>query len=347
MDVRVFLDELMQGRRPAPDAVEHVFEQLLSGGLDPAQIGALLALLPPLSIDVGTLTAAARVMRRHVTRVPFAPAPGESLVDTCGTGGAAKTFNISTAAAIVAASARPEARSGVRRVIVAKHGNRSRTGRGSAEVLAALGVNVDASPETQARCLRECGVCFCFAIHHHPSMRHVAGPRRALGVPTIFNLLGPLTNPAGAERQLIGVYAPQLVPIVGEALAHLGAADALVAHGDGMDELTTTGSNIVSRVRRPQSQSFAVEPGRVGLAVAQRADLEARDVGHAAEMVRHAIAPGASGPAHEIVLLNAAAALLVAGTAEDLGACVELAREAVGSGRAQETLSSLSTLSRD
>ncbi|MEL6796134.1 MAG: anthranilate phosphoribosyltransferase, partial [Planctomycetota bacterium] len=229
------IDTLIRGDRLGEGETEAIFARLMAGELDDAQIGALLALLQRGGPTVDEVVGGARVMRAKVERVPFEPTGDQRLIDTCGTGGAPKTFNVSTAAAIVAAAADE-------RVRVAKHGNRSRTGRGSAEVLQELGVNVDASVETQAACLREIGVCFCFAIHHHPAMRHVIGPRKSLGVPTIFNVLGPLTNPAGAKRQLIGVYAPHLVDLVAGALARLGTDRAIVMHSrEGLDEIGLAG----------------------------------------------------------------------------------------------------------
>ena len=206
MEIDRVPSRLVAGERLSEDEASTVFEALLSGELDEAQIGCILSLIQARGVTVDELVGAARAMRAHVTPVPFTPREGEVLIDTCGTGGAAKTFNVSTAAAIVAAASEPPPGSGIRRVVVAKHGNRSRTGRGSAEVLAGLGVNIEASPEVQARCLKEIGVCFSFAMRHHPAMRHAAGPRRSLGFPTLFNLLGPLTNPARAPRQLLGVY---------------------------------------------------------------------------------------------------------------------------------------------
>src|SRR5262245_5383945 len=207
-------------------------------------------------------------MRRHVTRVECPSPPGADTVvlDTCGTGGAQKTFNISTAASLVVAAASPhhQGKPG-RRILVAKHGNRSRSGRGSAEVLQKLGVNVDAPPAIQARCLEQAGVCFCFAIHHHPAAK-VAGPaRRALGIPTIFNLLGPLTNPAGASHQLIGTYAPEFVDKLAHALARLGADRAMVVHGsDGMDEITTTGPTMIAHVAGTAVRTATFDPPTLG-----------------------------------------------------------------------------------
>jgi anthranilate phosphoribosyltransferase len=229
-----------------------------------------------------------------------------------------------------------------------------------------LGVNVDAPPALQARCLAEAGVCFCFAIHHHPAAK-VAGPaRRALGTPTIFNLLGPLTNPAGASRQLIGTYAPEFVEKLAHALARLGAQRAMVVHGsDGMDEITTTGPTLIAHVEpihagdervseRIPGSSHPSPPSRVrlehfdpatlGIPRARPEDLLARDLDHAARIIRDVLS-GAPGPARDIVLLNAAAALTIAGAAPDLPAALFLAAEAIDSRRAAHTLETLARLS--
>ena len=205
MSPQPLISDLLAGRVLSEHSTEQLFESLLSGQLDDQQIAAVLTFIQSRGVTVDELVGAARVMRRHVTRVPV-NVPGAVVIDTCGTGGAPKTFNISTAGAIVVAGASPHRTGSGPHVVVAKHGNRSRSGRGSAEVLARLGVNVDATPAVQARCLREAGVCFCFAIHHHPATKYVAAARKSLAFPTIFNLLGPLTNPAGATRQLIGIY---------------------------------------------------------------------------------------------------------------------------------------------
>ncbi|MCA9309624.1 MAG: anthranilate phosphoribosyltransferase, partial [Phycisphaerales bacterium] len=183
------LRQLLEGRSLSEREAEHVFTQVLTGQANEAQVGALLALIAVRGVNLDELVGAARVMRAYVTPVPVQDA--DTVIDTCGTGGAPKTFNISTAVALVAAACERDGR----RVRVAKHGGRSRTGRGSAEVLARLGVNIDAPPAAQGRCLDQVGVCFSFAIHHHPAMRFAAGPRKSLGFPTVFNLLGPLTNP--------------------------------------------------------------------------------------------------------------------------------------------------------
>ena len=320
---------------------EVVFEQLLSGKLDEAQIGALLALLQVRGVTPAELAGAAAAMRRHVTRLPFAPQNGEVVLDTCGTGGAPKAFNVSTAAAIIAAAAGRDA--GLR---VAKHGNRSRTGRGSAEILDALGVDIEASPEIQATCLREAGVCFCFAMRHHPAMRHAAGPRRSLGFPTIFNLLGPLTNPAGAPRQLLGVYDATAAGVVAEALARLGAEHAIVAHGmDGLDEMTTTAPTVLYEVRGREVTRSELDAQDYGLERASLGELQAADLGEAAAILRSVLA-GEPGLKLDIALWNAAGALLAGGVCEHLAEGLDLARDAAESGAATQTLETLVRVSR-
>jgi anthranilate phosphoribosyltransferase len=338
MEIHDTLRHLVAGQSLSAEQAEGLFEALLTGTLDEAQIAGVLALLQSRGVTVDEIVGAARVMRRHVTPVPR-PAGCEDavLIDTCGTGGAPKTFNVSTAAAIVAAASRGDGP----RVLVAKHGNRSRTGRGSAEVLGALGVAVDASVEVQSACLGEAGVCFCFAIHHHPAMKHAVGPRRSLGFPTIFNLLGPLTNPGGADRQLIGVYDARFLPLVAEALARLGATRAIIAHGvDGLDELSTTGPTLLAHVRDGQCSQETLDLASVGITPARLEDLQARDVADAAAIIRRVFA-GESGPYRDIVLLNAAAALVVAGVTKEIAPALEVAAEAIDSGRADETLETL------
>lgn len=348
MDIHTLLARLARGGALSTQESEWLFEELLGGRLAEAQIGGALALLQSRGVNVDELLGAARVMRRHVTGVPFTAPPGPpvALVDTCGTGGAPKTFNISTAAAMIAAAASPHHTGGPVRVCVAKHGNRSRTGRGSAEVLGSLGVNVDAGPEVQARCLAEAGVCFCFAIHHHPAMRHAAGPRRALGFPTIFNLLGPLTNPAGATRQLIGVYAMELVEPVARTLARLGTERAMVVHGlDGLDEITTTAPTRIAAIENGAVELFDLDARGLRIAPATIAELGVADVEASARAVRDVLA-GAAGPRADIAVLNAAGALLVAGAAESWPGAIAAARAAITSGRAATTLERLVVSSR-
>ncbi len=333
------LRRLLSGDRLSDAAAEAVFEALLGGELDQAQIGVLLALIQARGASVDELVGGARAMRRHVTPVDAPVKPGEVLIDTCGTGGAAKTFNISTAAAFVVAAVEPT--TGVRRVLVAKHGNRSRTGRGSAEVLAALGVNIEAPPEVQTECLREAGVCFSFAMKHHPAMRHAAGPRRSVGFPTIFNLLGPLTNPAGTDRQLLGVYAPELVEPIAGALARLGSVRAVVVHGaGGLDECSTLGPNRIAWVENGETRADTLDPASLGITPPTIDLLRARDLDHGVRIIR-AVLDGEPGPTSDIVRLNAAVACVVAGAAEDIKGGWTLAGDAIGTGRAREVLDRL------
>lgn len=320
---------------------ESLFEALLNGELDEAQIGAVIALIQRRGASPDELVGGARAMRRHVTPVDTQIETGDVLLDTCGTGGATKTFNISTATAFVVAAIEPPPGSGISRLLVAKHGNRSRTGRGSAEVLAGLGVNIEAAPKVQARCLREAGVCFSFAMRHHPAMRHAAGPRRSVGFPTIFNLLGPLTNPAGASHQLLGVYDPSLVPLIAEALARLGSARAAVVHGAGaLDECSTLGPNRVSWVFGDRVSQSDIDPALLGISPPGLDEIQAEDLDQGVRMVR-GVLNGEPGPAAEVVQLNAAVASKVAGVADTIEDGWRLAGEAVRSGRARGVLESL------
>lgn len=308
------------------------FSIIMRGEAGEAPIASLLTILARRGPTVDEVVGAARVMREHVTPVPLPADLRHSIIDTCGTGGAPKTFNVSTAAALVAAGA------GAR---VAKHGNRSRTGRGSAEVLERLGVNVNASPQTQARCLEDAGLCFSFAIHHHPAIKHAMPARRALGFPTIFNLLGPLTNPAGARRQLIGVYAPHLTDLLAAALGRLGSERALVVHGDGgLDELSLTGSNRISECRNGAVACRVEDPSTCGVR-RDAADVAiATDLNDAAAIIKRLL-DGERGPAREMAVLNAAAAIVVADLAVDMAEGASRAREAIDSGAARRSLERL------
>lgn len=340
------LAQLARSECLSQERASAVFELLLSGVMSEAQIGALLAMLQQRTLRDGAcvdeLLGAARVMRAHVARVQV---PRDvPVLDTCGTGGAPKTFNVSTAAAIVTAAA--ASLNGVAKLRVAKHGNRSRTGRGSAEILQRLGVNVDASATQQARCLIEAGVCFCFAIHHHPAMKHAMPARRALGFPTIFNVLGPLTNPAGASRQLLGVYREDLVGPVASTLAGLACEAAMVVHStDGLDELSITAPTIVAEVRGDGSIARRELDARtLGLAPATLEELRARDLDHAAEMML-GVLEGQESAAARMVVLNSAAALLVGGVEGNWPAAIERSRHAIASGSARDTLTTLARAS--
>jgi len=329
--IRVLLEG---GTLDAPTAAA-AFETIMTGRAHHGEIGALLGLLATRVPTDQEILGAARVMRRHVQRVESAVDPSR-LVDTAGTGGAPKTFNVSTAAAIVAAAA------GGGTIAVAKHGNRSRTGRGSAEVLARLCVNVDAGPDVQARCLDEARICFCFAIHHHPAARHAMPVRMALGFPTIFNLLGPLTNPAGARRQLMGVYRREFLAPIASALAALGAERAMVVHSnDGLDEISVTAPTTIVHVEAGRLREQRLDPRSLGLGPATLADLTPPDLDQATELVRGVLDGSVSGPARDMTLLNAAATLVVAGVAGDFEAGLAVAAEAIDRGAAKQTLETL------
>ncbi|MDY7110020.1 MAG: anthranilate phosphoribosyltransferase [Planctomycetota bacterium] len=337
IELTPLLKHLLAGNTLSPEQTTWAFEAMMTGKVHHGEIGAMLALLATRTETAAEIVGAAAVMRKHVTRVECDIDVTE-IVDTAGTGGAPKTFNVSTAAAIVAAGAG---------AIVAKHGNRSRTGRGSAEVLARLGVNVDADPDVQRRCLERAGVCFCFAIHHHPATKHVMPVRKALGFPTIFNLLGPLTNPAGARRQLVGVYHDRFVLPIAEALGALGAVRAMVVHSlDGLDELSISAPTRVVHVQDGSVREEIVEPERLGLATAPRSAVEARDLEHAAEMIGGVIEGSEKGPPRDMTLLSAAATLLVADKVTSMEEGVSRAAEAIDAGKAKATLEKLIALSR-
>jgi anthranilate phosphoribosyltransferase len=341
VDLGPIFARLLEGGTLSAAETTKAFEAMVGGRTHEAEVGALLALLARRVPTADELLGAARVMRAHVDAVPTSRDP-DAIVDTAGTGGAPKTFNVSTVAAVIAAAA------GDGRFGVAKHGNRSRTGRGSAEVLAALGVNVDAPRDVQARCLDEHGLCFCFAIHHHPATRHVIGARKALGFATIFNLLGPLTNPAGATRQVMGVYADRFVRPIAEALLALGATRAMVVHSrDGLDELTLTAPTRVAHVEHGRVHEEEIDPSKLGLGRASFADLQARDLPDAAGLFRAIVEGREQGPRRDMALLNASATLVVAGRADSFREGLMIAARAIESGAAAATLRALTAASSD
>lgn len=349
-DLTPTLKMLLAGQTLSADQAAAAFEAMMSGQSHHGEMGALLALLATRTPTADEILGAARVMRRHVDRVPTV-CPPESLLDTAGTGGAPKTFNVSTAAAIIAAAVmrahKPVHAVSTAPGAVAKHGNRSRTGRGSAEVLRQLGVNIDADRAVQAKCLDEVGVCFCFAIHHHPATRHVMPVRLALGFPTIFNLLGPLTNPAGARRQLMGVYDKRFLRPIAEALRDLGAIRAMVVHSrDGLDELSIAAPTYAVSVERDQVREMMIDPRELGLANAPLEAVTAKDLEHAGRMILDVLTGADRGPARDMALLNAAAAILVAGWADSLVDGLARAAEAVDSGAAHHTLQQLARVSQ-
>ena len=307
------------------------FGQIMDGQWSESQTAGLLVALRAKGESVPEITGAAQAMREHAVKIDNG---GFDVVDTCGTGGTGlPTFNISTAAALVAAGA------GVK---VAKHGNRTNTrASGSADVLEALGVNIDADAEAVARCLAEAGVCFCYAIRCHPAMKHAGPVRKALGVRTIFNVLGPLTNPAGAKRQVMGVFDGAITETIADVLGQLGAVRAMVVHADdGLDELSITSPTKISEFRDGLVTTRTVQVEDFGLQRATLDDLSIGSAAESAEIIRDVLA-GKEGPARDIVLLNAAAALAVADKAESVEEALPLARESVSSGAAAGALEKL------
>jgi len=310
-----------------------VFGVVMRGEATPAQLGGLLLALRAKGETAEEVAGAARALRAAMIRVPAA---GAHLVDTCGTGGGAiTTFNISTAAAFVAAGAGAS---------VAKHGNRSFTSQcGSADVIEALGVRIALDATQAAHALQEACITFLFAPHFHPAMKHAAPVRRELGVPSVMNLLGPLANPAGVRRQVVGVADRERAPLMAEALARLGTEHALVVHGEvGMDEISPTGATAVWEVRGGVVTSWRLDPARYGLAIADVAALRGGKPGVNAERVEGLLRnePGDSAGA-AAVLLNAAAAIYVAGLARTYDDGLARAREALGSGSARRALERL------
>lgn len=322
---------LVEGLDLAEKEAEEAMATIMEGQATPAQIGAFLAALRLKGETVAEVTGFARAMRARATRLETRHSV---FIDTCGTGGdGAGTFNISTAAALVVAACG---------LPVAKHGNRSVSSHcGSADVLEALGVAVDLTPERAARCLDEVGLAFLFAPTYHRAMRHAAGPRREIGIRTVFNLLGPLCNPAAAPVQVVGVYDGQLVETVARVLGRLGSRRAFVVHGsDGLDEVTVTGPTLVAELADGAVRTYTFDPKEVGIPYARLADLRGGDAATNAAIIR-AVLEGEAGPRRDIVLLNAAFALVAGGLAADVAEGLALAAAAIDTGKARAKLAEL------
>jgi anthranilate phosphoribosyltransferase len=331
--MKELIGQVAGGRALTLEESREAFDIMMSGDATPAQVGGFLMALRVRGETVDELTGGAQAMRERMVKVN-APA---GAIDTCGTGGdASGTYNVSTAAALVVAACG---------VPVAKHGNRALSSRaGSADVLAALGVNTDAEVGHVEQAIAEAGIGFMMAPRHHGAMRHVAGARVELGTRTIFNLLGPLANPASARRQLMGVFAKDWVEPLAHVLGQLGSERAWVVHGsDGLDEITTTGPSQVAELRDGKVRCFEVTPEQAGLPKARLKDLRGADAETNAQALR-ALLTGAPGPFRDIVLLNAAAALIVAGRADDLRAGVKQAAAAIDSGAADAVLGRLAAI---
>jgi anthranilate phosphoribosyltransferase len=334
--IREAIGQLLAGKSMSAEQAEGVMDQVMSGEATSAQIAGFLIALRVKGETVDEITGCARAMRRAA--VPVSPKRTD-VVDTCGTGGdRSGTFNISTTAAFVVAGAG---------LGVAKHGNRSVSSQsGSADVLKALGVNLELTPDQVAQAIDEVGIGFLFAPKLHPAMRYAIGPRRELGVRTVFNILGPLTNPAGAEAQLMGVYDEALVEPLAYVLKGLGSRAAYLVHGDGgLDELTTTGPNQVSYFGIPgagdQVVTETLDPRELGFAPAKLDDLRGADPDTNATILRDILGAKDQGPRRDVVLLNAAAALTVGGVTGDMQAGVARAAESIDSGAALSELEGL------
>lgn len=325
------LQKLIAGQSlSTPEAVA-AFDRIMDGEVTPAQLGAFLTALRIKGETIEELTGACASMRRHAV---FIDPRGKQVVDTCGTGGdALGTFNISTTAAFVVAGAG---------VPVAKHGNRAITSKcGSADVLAELGVNLEVSPDVMEECIHEVGIGFLFAPKLHPAMKHAMGPRRELGFRTIFNLLGPLANPAGARCQVLGVFAPQLTEMFAHVLMQLGSQRVFVVNGqDGMDEITVTGTTRISELREGVIRTYNFDPLSVMEDYADISTLAGGDPRQNAQ-ITSAVLNGAKGPPRDIVCLNAAAGLIAGGKALDFAEGFRLAEKTIDSGSALQALEGL------
>lgn len=336
MDMQSAILAVVEHRHLGVDEMMAVMRLIMTGQATPAQIGGFLIGLRMKGETVDEIASAARVMRELAEKVPVT---GSNLVDTCGTGGdSSHTFNISTASAFVAAAA------GAR---VAKHGNRSVSSRsGSADVLEAAGVRLDLSAAQVARCVDEVGVGFMFAPRHHSAMKFAIGPRREMGVRTIFNLLGPLTNPAGAPNQVMGVFDAGWVLPLAQVLHRLGAQHVMVVHADdGLDEITISGTTRVAELKGDHITTYALSPEEFGLKVSDLSKIKVVNVEDSLAMVR-SVLNNQPGPARDIVALNAGAAIYVAGVADTLANGVIKAQQAIASGAAKEKLAQLVAVSQ-
>jgi anthranilate phosphoribosyltransferase len=331
--LRFALRRLANRESLSADESAAAFDEIMGGNASPAQVAAVLAALRVKGETADEVAGAARAMRSAMIRI--AADDPDGLVDTCGTGGGAlTTFNISTAAALLAAGA------GVR---VAKHGNRSFTSAcGSADVLEALGVRIEAPPATLERALRDAGICFMFAPQMHPAMRHVGPVRRELGIPTVMNVVGPLANPAGAGRQVVGVADESRIALLAEALARLGSVHAMVVHGaPGLDEVSPLGATEVVEVRDGRTRAWTIAPEAYALRCDDARELAGGGPAENARIVTEVLAGEGPAGARAAVILNAAAAVYVSGLAPDYGAAVEVTRAALAAGKGMRALERL------
>ncbi len=334
MDLKALIGQAATGTALTREQAAIAFDLMMSGEATPSQMGGLLMALRVRGETVEEITGAVSAMRSKMLRVIAPP----DAIDVVGTGGdASGSYNISTCAAFIVAGAG---------VPVAKHGNRALSSRsGAADVLNALGVRIDVPPDHISRCIAQAGIGFMFAPAHHPAMRHVGPTRVELGTRTIFNLLGPLSNPAGVKRQMVGVFSKQWVEPLAHVLKNLGSERAFVVHGsDGLDEITTAGPTAVASLENGEVTTFEIAPEDVGLARAKPDALRGGDADHNAKALL-AVLKGQRGPLRDVAVLNAAAALVVAGKAADLKGGVALAEKSIDSGEAEGSLERLIVVS--
>jgi anthranilate phosphoribosyltransferase len=338
MNMKGFINKLVEGNDLTSEEAEQAMKTIMSGGATPAQIGSFLTALRMKGETVEEISACAGVMREFSARID--PKVDGTLVDTCGTGGdKVKTFNISTVAAFVVAGA------GIR---IAKHGNRSVTSRsGSADVLEALGVRMDMTPEEVKRSIERIGIGFMFAPTFHSAMKHAIGPRKEMGIRTVFNVLGPLTNPANADAQVIGVFDPGLTETMAHVLSRLGSSRAVVVHGlEGLDEISTLGETRVSELLDGAVETYTIKPEDFGIKRAAAEDLSGGEAKDNAEIAIKILKEKEKGPRRDVVVLNAAAGIYVGGKADSIADGVSIAEESIDSGAAYDKLITLVMESR-
>jgi anthranilate phosphoribosyltransferase len=329
-----YIEPLLRGEHLTFEQASKVLDIIFEGQVPESQIAAFLTAMR-CKVTANELAGLAKSLREHAVKMDTGI---DNLVDTCGTGGAAvKTFNISTAAALVAAGAG---------VHVAKHGNRGITSKcGSADVLAALGVNIEAGPEIVARCISQAGIGFMFAPKYHPAMKYVQPVRKAIGFRTVFNILGPLANPAGAQAQVLGVADEALMPVVAEALNLLGVRHAMIVHSNGLDEISTMGPTKITELKAGRLTEWTLYPADCGIKMTNLDTLAGGDAKNNAEIVKNILSGKDTGARKDIVVLNAAAAIIVGGLADNFASAVRIAEQSITSGAATLRLEAMVKIS--